>query len=236
MEQYGPKIVDFVKKNLNISNKVIFVTSGGCPPIPDVMEDSAQHKTCKETREYGFNLIQNQNIRTVVIGASWNGYFVELIKPQISEGSRYYIADGNKKHYFSNGNGADLALLKFEEFLHQISKDKRVVLLLDNPISEHFNPKSYFEGNRMKEIKLKPYFDLVPINQDQILLKEKFIAIAKRQHVEYIDTTAMLCKENRCKAFSEDGRPIYKDSGHLRPYYVKENATFIDNLIASRPK
>lgn len=225
IEQYGPKVVDFVNKNPNISHKVIFVTKGGCPPIPDVMEDSATHKTCEETREYGFNLIRNKNIRTVVIGACWNCYFT--------------VQDKNKHQFanFANGKGAVLALLKLEEFIHDISDDKRVrvVLLLDNPSDERFSPKSYLDGNRMKEIKLKPVVDLVPINQDQIKLKEKFIEIAKRQHVEYIDTAAMYCKDNMCKAFSKDGTPIYKDDNHIRPYYVKENATFIESLVAGRP-
>ena len=211
IEQYGPKAVDFSRKNPNISNRVIFVTNGGCPPIPDVMGDPQNYKRCKESREYGFNMIRNKSIQTVVIGACWDCYF-------------------------ERGNGA--ALLKLEEFIHLISNNKklRVVLLLDNPSDERFDPKSYFSGSRMKEIKLKPVVDLVPIKQDQIKLKEKFIEIAKRQHIEYIDTAAMYCKDNMCKAFSNDGRPIYRDTDHIRPYYVKENATFIDNLIASRPK
>lgn len=233
IEQYGPKVEKFVRENPDISTKVIFVTSGGCPPIPGVLEDSSIHSTCKATREYGLNLIRDNNVRTVVIGASWNGYFVSLIKPPIPAEQRYYFADGNQKHYFSEGKGVGLALLQFEELLHKIGGNKRVVLLLDNPIDERFNPSFYVKGNRFDSngSAMKPVVDLVPMTQDQIKLKREFIEIANRQYVEYIDTTSMHCTEYMCKAFSEDGRPIYKDSGHFRPYYVKENATFIEGLV-----
>lgn len=235
IEQYGPKVVDFVNKHSVTSNKIIFVTSGGCPPIPDVMEDSVSHITCKDTREYGFNLIQNPNIRTVVIGAAWNVYFAGISKSKLTEEQRYYITDSNKKHYLRDGDGSELALLKLEEFLHQVHKNKRVVLLLDNPFDEHFNPKFYFDGERLKGIQLKPSIDLVPMNQNQIKLKEKFIEIAKRQHVEFVDTSALNCSNNMCKVFSADGRPIYKDASHIRPYYVKENAAFIESLVKRQP-
>lgn len=211
IEQYGPRALYFAKKNPKISNRIIFVTNGGCPPIPYVMGDSKHYKKCVESRKYGFNLIRDDSIKTLVIGACWNCYF-------------------------ESGNDADL--LKLEKFIRHVSNNKklRVVLFLDNPHDERFNPKYYFAGDRMGKIKLKPLVYFVPIKQDQIKLKEKLIEIAKRQHVEFIDTAAMYCKDNMCKAFSNDGRPIYRDADHIRPYYVIANATFIDNLIVSRSK
>jgi hypothetical protein len=33
---------------------------------------------------------------------------------------------------------------------------------------------------------------------------------------------------------TEDGRPIYRDGSHLRPFYVREHASFIDQALQVR--
>ena len=232
VEQYAPKVVDFINKNKIDSNRAIFVTSGGCLPIPDVMEDAPIHKNCKATRAYGLNLISNKDVKTVVIGACWNGYFIETIKlDKVLVDFDYYTLDGESKHYFRGGDGIELALLKLEEFIHRIKNGKRIVLLLDNPEDERFNPKAYFEGSRMKNMEIKSYIEQIPINPEQGKLKERLVEIAKRQNVEYIDPADYFCIDGMCNIFSEDGNPIYKDSNHIRPYYVREKAAFIENLV-----
>ena len=45
-----------------------------------------------------------------------------------------------------------------------------------------------------------------------------------------IDPVEYLCRRD-CPALTNDGAPIYKNNGHLRPSYVRDNVTFLDAII-----
>jgi hypothetical protein len=54
------------------------------------------------------------------------------------------------------------------------------------------------------------------------------IEMAKRAGATVIDPVLSLCQDDACKVRMVDGTPIYKDSSHLRPFYVRDFADFID--------
>jgi hypothetical protein len=66
-------------------------------------------------------------------------------------------------------------------------------------------------------------------------LRERLKAIAMRTNVEVIDPLDFLCSENRCQVAAADGTPFYRDTGHMRPFYVRANATYIDRVLEPTP-
>ncbi len=47
----------------------------------------------------------------------------------------------------------------------------------------------------------------------------------------YHDPSLLLCTEQRCMVTTENGVPIYKDESHLRPFFVEQQAGFMDVTV-----
>lgn len=232
MEQYGPKAVDSINRNKGKTNSLIFLTGGGCPPIPDVFEDAGIHTGCNSFIKNGLNIINDPDVKIVVIGACWNCYFDYEARPKAGrDGFNYYSVENGKKYYFRDGVGVDVSLKKLEAFIRMLAKKKRVVLVLDNPMGEQYDPKFYFAGNRFSALSLKNDRQRIPITPEHKAIRERLIDIAKRQQIEYVDPAAMICTNDICNAFTDNGIPIYKDNSHLRPFFVRNNASFLDRFI-----
>ena len=43
-----------------------------------------------------------------------------------------------------------------------------------------------------------------------------------------------VCDDLYCPSVDLKGEPMYKDRAHLRPSYVRQNASFIDTVVTSR--
>ncbi|MCB1933695.1 MAG: hypothetical protein KDI45_14650 [Candidatus Accumulibacter sp.] len=46
-----------------------------------------------------------------------------------------------------------------------------------------------------------------------------------------IDPVEHLCVDQQCPVVTFDGKPVYKDDNHYRPFFVKEHAVFIDMAL-----
>ena len=68
---------------------------------------------------------------------------------------------------------------------------------------------------------------------DQFELRNKLLNIAKRTGVKVIDPMKHLCdfSTNSCLRVSNDGRPLFRDANHLRPFFVREVKYFDDALF-----
>ena len=114
-------------------------------------------------------------------------------------------------------------------------KGIKVALILNIPNGDEFNPKY------MAQRSLKSFPHILTLKTSgapRVILDEKLekinadlISISKRLNIEVIDPMAYLCKNYFCQNVNSDGEPIYKDDGHLRPYFVKIYITFIDHLV-----
>lgn len=238
IEQYSPRLVQTLMRNPKDHNNILYITSGGCPPIPNVLEDAPIHSKCERTRSFALNLIRtDQKIRTVVIGAFWNSYFIKDTDPN-KEGMsdfEYYVLQDGKKVHFRNGMGASIALDNLEYLIRSISKEKKVYLILDNPSGPGFNPRTYITGSRFSQILASPSVSLIPQDGRQLKLNERLREIASRSNAHIIDPSEFLCKDRSCIAFSENGTPIYKDENHIRPFFLRDHADIFDQTLASSP-
>jgi peptidoglycan/LPS O-acetylase OafA/YrhL len=234
VEQYSPRIREVLERNPMAANSAIFVTGGGCPPIPGVLEDSPDHRECKDEVTYGLRLVQQPAVKVVVVGGCWNCYFVrQTANPRRSgRDFDFYVLSKGEKEHFRGGRGGELALDALEKLLRDLSKIKTVYLLLDNPIGGGFDPRTFFDADRLSRIKKTPS-RTTPIDHAELVLRQKLIEIARRSGARIIDPLPSLCHQDQCYRLNADGTPIYMDDAHLRPSYVREYATFMDKALLS---
>ena len=69
----------------------------------------------------------------------------------------------------------------------------------------------------------------VPITID--LANQILTEIAIEAGATVIDPTTMLMHNGRYRSLDNTGKPIFKDTHHIRPYYIIEHAKFIDALV-----
>ncbi|WP_416740769.1 acyltransferase family protein [Pseudomonas sp. NFX71] len=239
VEQYGPRAIALTE--MKRAKSIAFMTGGGCPAIPGVREN--QHPHCAAlTNEVFAYLRQYPTIKAVVIGGYWNGYFIEHSKPTTNSASLDYVYQKGHATYRFREGGDSLAMQGLREFLQELSKTTEVYLLLDNPQSDRFNPRRMLPesyNSRWETLLLKS--DALPratinseefsIPQNQLDLITKLQKLTEDSSVQVLNPMIEVCPQGKCHSLDETGHPIYKDSHHLRPSFVRDNIGVLDNVL-----
>ncbi len=232
IEQFLPRIVKLSEEGK--FPPAIVVIGGGCPLIPKVREDSL--KRCEDTFNSVLDILKKSNtIKKIVLGGCWNCYFLYETKKinSTDKGLNYYFTEGEARQPFRGGAGADMAIAELERFLKFLSNDHQVYLLLDNPFGESYNPRNLI-GNRFDfkgDQHLKEEIELDP---EQSELNERLKKIAQQAGATVIDQLSTLCPKGQCLRLTKDKNPIYKDSHHLRPFFVKDQASYLEQQMLSK--
>lgn len=221
-EQYYPRIKYLLDKN-TIHNNIIFATANGCLPISNIKFEPRLHH-CENfitsTKEY---ISSNNSINTIIISALWNIYFTG------SYFQKDYQINVNSKEYIEalSNLSSDIKYYK--------SLGKKIYLILNIPMGDELNPKYIAKRDLMN------FPNIFKINQNGVnlntldsrynIIKNDLILIANSNNINYINPMDHLCKNDICPPLTNDGYPIYKDTAHLHPTYVKMNAFFIDKIF-----
>ena len=230
VEQFMARVANLTQKNQFPSS--IFVSSGGCPPIANVFEDSLAR--CQDTFKRIMAVTEpTGSVKKIVVGGCWNCYFIAETKALDSTGkgfNYYYQPPGGVRENFRGGQGATLAIEQLEKMLQKLSATHKVYLLLDNPYGVDFAPQNLI-GNRLTFQTLQNLSETVKIDKAQIALNERLRAVAYRAGAQVIDQLSSLCREDMCLRLTQDKKPIYKDEHHLRPFFVKEYADYFEREL-----
>jgi hypothetical protein len=227
IEQYYPRAEYNLRKG-STSSSLIFFTSGGCPPIPLVFEDA--HRNCFGFVENALSYANRPEVRVVVIGAQWFGY--------LNESSKYYFKGENINYPLRIGDkGYILALKSLQEMVVTlVGQGKKVYLIGNIPVGVELDPKSMISRSLSTAnfIAIKP----TVLSMDQLMLKYGRInkdlrGIADSSGAIFISPIDYLCDQSSCKSLTSEGDPIYKDSSHLRPTFVRDYALFIDDIFVN---
>ena len=211
LEQYGPRVVQLLRSNPEKYSSALFLTDPGCAPVPGSAQTNPYHlERCRVFRGQVAELVRRPDIDAVFIAAAWNLYFLKS-SSQAPENL-----------------DLDFELRNLQSFIESIVPHKRVYVLLDNPSGWQFEPRHFFAGSRLTGVAVKPFQKQVTLDKDQNALRLRLTEALLATGAKVIDPVEYLCVNRQCPVVTVDGKPIYKDDNHYRPFYVKENATFID--------
>jgi len=210
MEQYYPRIDKLTHDHPGAMRGIVFVTRQGCPPIP--YADGMSKMECAGLADRALSLAQDTEIDTVVIASSWSTHPDFNDPVTLEKGFR--------------------ALKRVVNDYRRIGR--RVYLILPIPKGAEFDPHHLivrgvsdfgFRIARTQVDQRKVVQELEPITSR---LRE----IAKSTGAIIIDPIEFICRDGVCPTLMADGSPTYRDQSHLRPAFVREHATFIDDIVS----
>jgi len=236
IEQYGPRVLRLSRDLPSKINSVYFSTVAACPQIPFI--EYANSAECNRHIQSTLDFIKAKNVSAVVIGACWNCYFNERgykMRNTPNSDGYSYVKNGRREK-FADGSGKDSALKELELFLKELSKITKVYLILDNPIAHQQDPETFIDGSRLSTLRGNSVSQVLEIPAEQFALRSRLVDIANRSAVEVMDPFSILCPSDKgaCLRMTADRKPIYKDSNHLRPFFVRENVDYLDKALLAR--
>lgn len=224
IEQYYVRADELIDSNPNITNSIVFATGGGCLPVPNTNFDDAR-KHCFGLTETAIKYaIEMTNVKNVVIGAQWNGYLLSGV--------------GLIGNYGIAGKDYQASLYKLGTYIKKLAQaGKNVFVILNIPTGTELDPKY---------MALRGYRHLLSIRDGGVKresidsvyeqVQSDLKKIAELNDAIVISPIDYLCTSTICPSLDGSGEPIYKDSTHLRPTYVRKNALFIDETMISKNK
>jgi hypothetical protein len=126
-----------------------------------------------------------------------------------------------------------------KEELKKISKSYKVYLVLDNPTSDFLNPSYMISTQGHTNRFAFAFSDKVLIEDTKLAFKlpkeQKDINIELNKMgndsgIKIIDQTKFLCPDEQCQVLN-NGRPIYLDNSHIRPFFVRNYAKYMDEIL-----
>ena len=222
MEQYWPRAKSAIQQNPLLSS-AIFATSSGCPPFPDLNRAKTGF-ACPQFYRYWSAVANGGNIRTVVIGAAWEFYFLGEYPGGTVPPAVLTVDDkpASAEDLNRAWEGLETTVGKL------VHSGKRVVILSSSPATYKFNP--HFMLHRFGGLENSK---VLSIDENQFSryiapIEDKLAQIAARTGAVVVRPTDYLCETGVCPATESDGSPIYRDDQHLRPVAVVKRAAFID--------
>ena len=221
MEQYAPRIVEIEQHGGMPSREALFLTCGGCPPIPGITEKS--HPAIHAFNEaVGTLLAQEKGIDRVVIGANWVWYCVLPVSP--------YSING---HYFPSAEAQNEALVGISELIAKLKQlGKKTYLVLNIAVGPVQDPRSSVS----RSFTCAEFKDPIPLtvnefDQQYSGFLKKLKITAEQSGAMVIDPLTHLAKDGFYPR-SIGGIPIYLDSCHLRASFVRDHIIYLDETVA----
>jgi len=223
-EQFAPLSSEMEALGLNVG----FLSGGGCPPVPNLMDDL--HPGCFNLFDRLEKVLSTEtNLSKIVIVGCFNCYFIEqsISTPNPGDNHNYYYLSGEEKLFFRKGRGQTEAILSLNVFLKDLSDKYKLIFIGDNPSSENFNPTvilSYIKRGDSYYFKTRyPLFinGEFKVSKGELMLDDK-LRDATPINATYLSMIDLVCPSGSCKALDYNGTPLYKDGNHMRPNYVKD--------------
>lgn len=201
----------------------IFAARSGCGPVVVEMLRpiggagvDGLISECNELLRSALKYAEDPNVDTVVLSANWYWYLVES-----TAGGKY---------------SSEKVLRELRDLIYDlVQKHKRVYLILNIPGGDQLDPRKMIHRSLFP-----PAFSVTrtQLNKTDVVtmlepMTTKLRALAYKAGAAVIDPVEFLCSDLICPAVTMMGEPMYKNGGHLRPSYVTDNGTFLDETMST---
>ncbi len=159
---------------------------------------------CDAFADFAYTHARKRDVTAVVFSASWVG----CLRP-----------------------GVERSMLDFSQRIAGLTRrGKKVYVILSTPRSWRFDPANMLS---LRDGHLEPAAPVAvrdlarePFEADRLVR-----AAALQGGATVIEPVPWLCPGGVCPAFSVPNGPAYSDAHHLRPWYVRERALFLDEIV-----
>jgi peptidoglycan/LPS O-acetylase OafA/YrhL len=227
MGQYIPRVRKLIEQHTIDLNRsgIVFDLQAACPPIPDIA--SYRIRGCAQFVDKVLPTLDHEKVKIVALAAWWTPEFTD---------AEYYLRSDPSKVLLQDSEAAqDRALHNFAALIsHLVGAGKRVYVLLETPSSNIYDPET-MKPTGWRRLLARPKIPESPTRAQM----EKFVgkigdkiqSVAKAAGAQVIKPLDYLCDSEFCPIADEDGHLMYYNYDHLRASYVRDHATYIDQIF-----
>jgi hypothetical protein len=207
VQQYYPRIDRLLTDHPDETKSIVFVSRLGCPPV-SYFEGLVNPK-CKGLKEEAVSIAEELNVDTVVLAAGWYHY------------AAFDVA------------GPDDAYRDLTATIQRFrNKGRRVYLILPIPKGDAFAPAQLVKRSFSRAgFSVVQYIERTEVDRWVKPIGTRLRAIANSTGAIAVDPVDYICSSVDCPTFADDGLPLYFDESHLRPDYVREHITYLDDIL-----
>jgi peptidoglycan/LPS O-acetylase OafA/YrhL len=242
VEQYWSRVTYIIQTHPDSARSAEFVTYLGCPPLPGV--NAPQHSwSCNRSFEFAMEQALHDDVDTVVFGAFWEAYLLEEFstdQPRSNIRNHIYrVGDPLRTPLELNSSGTQMAFTEFRQVISKlVSHGRRVFIVLSNPTSPTFDPTAMLSAESRLALhvpdKIEAKIRSIGAGPFEVFvapLMDRLREIAAQSGATVVDPRESLCDAMICAAVTPDGVPLYLDSNHLRPFFARQRAVFLDETL-----
>ena len=238
IQQYWPRIRYVVETRPDAARSAEFATYIGCPPLPGVNAPTPA-SFCDQFFEYAMQAAVRSDVDTVVFGAHWEAYFLGEFATEHRD-PLYSVTDVHRATLQLDSPATQRAFAQFAATVRQlVAGGRRVFIILSNPTSPQFDPSTLlFDRGRWApgqagEVIAERHLDATAFESFVAPVQRELRRIALESGARILDPRDSLCDGLECAATDTDGKPLYKDTNHVRPFFARTHAGFIDQVLLS---
>lgn len=229
LERYWPRIELALNKLGTNARPVILTTRLGTPALPNV--NRVGYHDCDRFFDFAMQEALKTNVSTVVFCCFWEAYFIGVFPA--GEPADIYRVDDRKRIPLRIGNpDADQVFVEFGKAIFQLtSAGKEVIVILPGPCCSKWDPKFTSRFASLTEITNQVRVARKDFEAFIHPVKNILIAVVTHNGGKTIDPLDYFEENGFLNGKTAEGRFRYIDESHFRPFYVRENASFIDPLL-----
>lgn len=235
LQHYHPRLKFLAETSPN-AYSIRYAGVGGCPPLPDISRVANPNGCVGQNRDAYAEAMQPDILR-VVFGSAWH-YFYPIATSNKSMDPRqfertemmYVKGDASKTGIRPGTPAFKSTFGDFGAIVASLIKaGKKVYIVLPTPISDELDPHRMIDrwSNRRAGGSGVAKAEYLQANAPVMAELQR---IARESGAILLDPARDLCGIDFCGAFFGKD-PIYKDIGHIRPYYARQHITVFDPVV-----
>lgn len=230
MQQYWPRIELALQRLQSNACPVIMLTAAGGPVLPNVNRAEPGY-ACDKFYEFVMQEAVKTNVGNIVISCYWDAYFIGHF-PDRPPADIYLTSDSDRTPLRLPSARADKVFNEFGQDVGKLVKmGKQVFVILSSPSYMEWS----YEGISRLNLKLsdknrlgvsRKQFDsfVLPV---EARIREAVLANGGK----VINPRDVMEEGGFLYGRSVTGEFRFKDSNHMRPFYARESASFVDALV-----